>query len=173
MKTALLSFTFALSVWIAATPCYASPSAKLADFTDDLGKKFPDVATITTGELAAFRPQPVLLDVRTAKEFAVSRLPGATHGGTDPVNRIETAGNNPGDLIVVYCSVGYRSAVVAGELEAAGFSNIRNLEGSIFAWANEGRALENDSGPTDKVHPFNFWWGRYLDSARHASRPEE
>ena len=43
--------------------------------------------------------------------------------------------------IVTYCSVGYRSGKMAERLQAAGYTNVRNLEGSIFKWANEHRPL--------------------------------
>ena len=52
--------------------------------------------------------------------------------------------------IVVYCSVGYRSARVARWLGRQGFTNVRNLDGSLFAWANEGRPMEADGRPVQR-----------------------
>ena len=103
-----------------------------------IAKEFPNVKSIGTAELAKMERKPVLLDVRTAAEFDVSRIAGAQRVDPDAA-----AVALPKDTqIVTYCSVGYRSAKFAQRLKAAGFTNVRNLEGSIFQWANEGRALE-------------------------------
>ncbi|MEO7317900.1 MAG: rhodanese-like domain-containing protein [Chthoniobacteraceae bacterium] len=129
-----------------------------------IAKEFPDVKSISTAELAkrlaAKGDKPVLLDVRTAAEFDVSRLAGAQRVEPDAA----TVALPKDAVIVTYCSVGYRSAKFAQRLQAAGFTNVRNLDGSIFQWANEGRPTE----PSAKVHPFNKKWGALLDSARRA-----
>jgi len=122
--------------------------------------RFAGVPSITTAELAAWmgdlsRARPVLLDARQVEEFAVSHLPGAVR--VDPRGRglegVEGAG--PGDPVVVYCSAGYRSAAVARRLIKSGAQPVWNLEGSIFAWANEGRPLEAGGMPAGVVHSFN------------------
>ncbi len=143
-------------LFVAATLHANTASDRLAEYSASLSEKFPDVPTITTAELAALAPPPVLLDARSAKEFAVSHIPNSLRFTGTP----DLARDQP---IAVYCSVGYRSALVVRKLQAAGFTNVRNLEGSIFAWANEGRPLVHAIGPATGVHPFNFLWGRYLD----------
>lgn len=136
----------------------------------EIRHKFPDVPCLTTAELAQWladkrRTQPLLLDVRTAPEFEVSHLAGAIRiePGSDPK---QLPNDKP---IVTYCSVGYRSAAMAKQLRAQGFKNVQNLQGSIFAWANENRPLVRDGKTTDKVHPYNAFWGRLLDKAHRAS----
>lgn len=124
-----------------------------------IAKEFPNVKSISTAELAKAEPKPVLLDVRTAAEFAVSRIAGARR--VDP--EAATVALPKDTPIVTYCSVGYRSAKLAQRLQDAGFTNVRNLDGSIFQWANEGRAV----GPGTKVHPYDKKWGALLDAARH------
>jgi rhodanese-related sulfurtransferase len=47
---------------------------------------------------------------------------------------------DPAVPIVVYCAGGMRSAKAARVLIAAGHGDVRNLEGGIFAWANDGPA---------------------------------
>lgn len=130
-------------------------------------KRFPEVRQLPTRELAVWladtnRPQPILLDVRQAEEFAVSHLGGARR--IDPDEKFAalkalTATNQP---VVVYCSVGYRSSELAQRLLKAGVTNVFNLEGSIFQWANEGRPLAGTNGPAAKVHPYNERWGALL-----------
>lgn len=129
---------------------------------------FPDVPQLSTEELAreltsGGENPPVLFDVRAPEEYAVSHLPGA-HSIPDldaALAWIESHGD--GEPIVVYCSVGYRSSALATELRNRGHSDVRNLEGSIFLWANEGRPLECAAEPTQEVHPFDREWGKLLN----------
>lgn len=139
-----------------------------------LRHKFPKVEWITTSELADWladksRPAPVLLDVRTSDEWNVSHLPGARH--VEPSASVEsaTAGVAKETPIVMYCAVGYRSGEMAERLRASGFTNVRNLEGSIFQWANEHRPLVRGDEHVSQVHPYNTFWGRLLsDDVRAA-----
>lgn len=144
-----------------------------------VGRDFPDVETVSTDALAAWladstRPAPLLLDAREPNEYAVSHLPGAVH--VDPnadasalSDRFAVA--DPSRPVVVYCSVGYRSARLAGELEKAGFEHVQNLGGSIFRWANEGRPVvrevDGETVPAQKVHPYDATWSRLLDARFH------
>lgn len=129
--------------------------------------KFRDERWITTQQLADWladkkRPAPVLLDVRTPAEWKVSHLPGARPvdpGASAKTAAGETAKDAP---IVTYCAVGYRSGKMAQRLRAAGFTQVQNLEGSIFQWANEHRPLQHDGKPVTQVHPNNAFWGRLL-----------
>ena len=138
-----------------------------------IAKEFPSVKRVSTTELAKeldLRERPVLLDVRTAAEFEISHLSGAQH--VDPeaaASEVKLAKDAP---IVTYCSVGYRSARFAERLEKAGFRSVRNLEGSIFQWANEGRPLVNARGPATTVHPYDRKWGTLLDELRRAKVPD-
>lgn len=136
-----------------------------------IAKEFPQVQRLTTSELAAWladsrREQPVLLDVRAAEEFAVSHLPRARRIDPDTTARqIEFAKDTP---IVTYCSVGYRSAALAERLRQAGYSRVRNLDGSIFQWANEDRPLVRDRKAATLVHPYSAFWGGLLKKERRA-----
>jgi len=160
-------FSVGLGVFLAgcAGIAHASDNAvgRLASYSAKLREKFPEVAVISTTDLAAMNPQPALLDVRSSEEFEVSRIAGAVRAEDDPVAQLQRLGIRSDQPIVVYCSVGYRSAKAAEKLAKAGFTNVRNLNGSLFAWANENRPLVNDAGPTKTAHPYNRWWGRYLE----------
>ena len=107
-----------------------------------------------------------LIDVRAPAEYAVSHLPGAAH--EQDVDRIaKRAGAAADQTVVVYCSVGYRSAAVAKELRERGHDNIFNLRGSIFAWANRDLPVIRPDGPTEEVHPYDAHWGQLLDHSYH------
>jgi rhodanese-related sulfurtransferase len=143
-----------------------------------LRARFPEVQWITTNELAAWladerRRPPALLDVRTADEWAVSHLPGARR--IDPASEPEAllrhvAKDQP---IVTYCAIGYRSADMAIKLKKAGFGDVRNLEGSIFQWANEHRPLVQDGRRVTTIHPYDGLWAHFvLPEARAAFPPQ-
>ena len=128
-------------------------------------RDFPGIRRTDPKEVAAWlddksRPQPVLFDVRTKPEYEVSHLPGARR--IDPeaaASAIDLPKDQP---IVTYCSVGYRSGALAKKLQEAGFTQVENMAGSIFEWANQGRPLEHEGKPAHKVHPYNATWGKLL-----------
>jgi hypothetical protein len=44
-------------------------------------------------------------------------------------------------------------------------SELCNLEGSIFKWANEGKKLVDcNNKKTPNCHPYNYLWGKLLES---------
>ncbi len=134
---------------------------------------YPGVEQISTGELTEqmARGAPVvLLDVREVEEFAVSRIKGSQR--VDPGIWRSTFMSRFGDklrgkIVVFYCAVGVRSSKLAARVQAAlkekGVSKVYNLDGGIFEWHNDARALVNAAGPTDFVHPFNKYWGELVD----------
>lgn len=130
-----------------------------------------DVPTINTATLAIKlrgKKPPILLDVRTAAEFAAGHLPNAIHVEPDADPVAAVADLPKGRLIVTYCSVGWRSAKHAVKLQAAGWP-VRNLVGSAFRWVNEGRLLQDvKGGEVTVVHPFNEVWGYLVEPARRA-----
>lgn len=140
--------------------------------------KFPDVPQITTREFAqaltqATQTQPIILDARSETEYSVSHLATARRFGESSDLAIAPALKDvsKNTAIVVYCSVGYRSARVTQQLIKAGFQDVSNLEGGLFQWTNEGqaakvicpRALGHAGEITQKVHPYNTVWGMLLD----------
>tara|TARA_R110002094_G_scaffold56909_1_gene68013 strand:+ start:5009 stop:5479 length:471 start_codon:yes stop_codon:yes gene_type:complete len=128
----------------------------------EIQKKFPEIERITINELnAKDHANIILIDVRKKEEFMVSHIAGAINL-TDPFDIAEIASESEKD-VVVYCSVGYRSAAVVHELKNLGISNAVNLEGSIFAWSNAGLPLVNKAGHTRDVHPYDEYWGQLLD----------
>ena len=144
-------------------------------------RDFPDVQAVSADTLAAWladstREAPLLLDAREPAEYAVSHLPGALR--VDPnadaarlADRFSMI--DPSRPVVVYCSVGYRSARLAEQLAAAGFEHVQNLDGSIFRWANEGRPVVREGAPVEAVHPYDATWGKLLDPALRKAGVEE
>ncbi|MGV0024815.1 rhodanese-like domain-containing protein [Phormidesmis priestleyi] len=126
--------------------------------------QFPKVRHISVDELTNWLEsdeKPHLLDARTEAEYDVSHLKNAqridpdTHDFSDLKVPLETP-------IVVYCSVGYRSSQVVDRLQQAGFTQVMNLEGSIFQWANEGKPVYSQGQLVRRVHPYSPAWGYLL-----------
>ena len=84
----------------------------------------------------------VVLDVRTAAEFAEGHIQGAIlidQGQSDFVEKAKAA--LPIDKkIAIYCRSGRRSANAAGRLAAEGYQCV-NLKGGIIAWKEAGKAV--------------------------------
>ena len=87
----------------------------------------------------------VILDVRTAAEFAEGHLQGAIlidQGQSDFVEKAKAT--LPIDKnIAIYCRSGRRSANAAGRLADVGYKCV-NLKGGIIAWKEAGKSVTKD-----------------------------
>lgn len=120
------------------------------------------VPVISPADAHEQRDSVVFLDSREYEEYTVSHIPSAVHVGYDDfdINEIKYHKNQP---IVVYCSVGYRSEKIAERLIKAGYTDVRNMYGSLFEWANCGLPVINAQGmPTDTIHTYNRRWSKWL-----------
>lgn len=141
-----------------------------------IASNYPDVPTISTDSLAErlstdTAPRPLLLDARSPEEYAVSHLRGARRVDPTAKRYTELDTLTAGTPLVVYCSVGYRSAGVAQALREQGFTNVANLKGSLFRWANEGRSVYRDGQRVAAVHPYDASWGTLLADSLHTYTP--
>lgn len=133
-------------------------------------EKYPQQRVVTTAELSALlaakstSPKPTLIDARSKQEFDDSQIIGAIHA--DSVSGAETAllesGVGHATPIVVYCSVGYRSAALVDALSRRGYTDVRNYEGSLFKWANSGLPVYQGTKKVSSVHPYDRSWGKLL-----------
>ncbi len=106
----------------------------------DVSCELPDqeVEEIEPAELArqlAATP-PRLLDVRTAEEWAITRLDGALH---IPIAELEQRVGelDPAESWVVYCKMGGRAARAVRLLAQRGFRRVVNLSGGLDRWGSE------------------------------------
>jgi len=135
---------------------------------------FPTVRSISTQvlqhRLRNPTVAPVVIDVRAPEEFAVSYLPTAIN--LTSVTEIAERFPDKQAEIVLYCSVGYRSAVLAEQMVGMGYTKVRNLHHSLFEWANNGYPMINSEGATRYVHPYNRRWGKLLRRDLHRTSAE-
>lgn len=120
------------------------------------------VPLLTVAE-ARQQPDLILLDTREKKEFEVSHLPHARWVGYDDFDLKRVADLPKTARILTYCSVGVRSEKVGEKLLAAGYTNVYNLNGSLFEWVNQGYPIVDNAGkPTTRVHAYSRVWGIWL-----------
>lgn len=147
--------------------------------------KFSKVWQLSTDTLALWlqdenvKPKILLLDVRDEEEVKISQIEHSVHVKPDTedlseiISKIKTMNFTK---VVAYCSLGYRSSMIAqklySHLQKQNFDvrqiEIYNLEGSIFKWANEGREgiVDNEGKPCKYVHPYNTIWSKFLDAGK-------
>lgn len=158
---------------------YHGGSLRMAAALVGIRFSFPQVKQLSTAQLSAWRADPgrappLLLDVREPAEFAVSHLVDARSVPWESESAWQTLLKEVPRTqpIVVYCSIGYRSAILARKLQRAGFIQVANLEGSIFKWASEGRSLIGpDARAATLVHPYDAEWSRLLAPDLRAPLP--
>jgi rhodanese-related sulfurtransferase len=85
----------------------------------------------------------VLVDVREDHEFAAGHVKGAVHLSKGIIERdIETRYPDKNTTLVCYCGGGFRSALVADNLQKMGYSNVISLDGGWRALKGSGIPLE-------------------------------
>ncbi len=113
----------------------------------------------------------LILDTRPFEEYNVSHIKGAIQ--VDPDISSEAFRANYGKTLqnktlVFYCSVGWRSTILAERLQVtaleSGAIGVRNMEGGLFGWHNDKRPLVNAYGATVDIHPYNDYWGRLIEN---------
>ncbi len=105
----------------------------------------PEAPSIAPSELEARRAAgnaPVVIDVRTAEEYAAGHIPGAVHIPFDEVaERIAEVDAPEG--VALYCMVGPRARKGEAALLAAGHPKVLHLEGGLAAWKAAGLPVES------------------------------
>lgn len=79
-------------------------------------------------------PTPALIDVREPWEFAIAHIDGAQLLPLDQIEAWAQTLDKTADYVVM-CHHGGRSAMACQVLQGLGFTNVRNLDGGIDAWA--------------------------------------
>lgn len=84
----------------------------------------------------------VLLDVRTAGEYAAGHIEGAINIDVEGMRfDSEIAKLDRTVTYAVYCHSGRRSGIAVSKMESAGFTSLFNLDGGIQAWQSAGLPL--------------------------------
>ncbi|MEZ4317791.1 MAG: rhodanese-like domain-containing protein [Myxococcota bacterium] len=136
----------------------AERQARIEKMYDDYRKlgfaKVPDVEPAALSTL----DHPVLVDVRPEEERKVSMIPGAITKEAFEADPEKYRGQT----IVPYCTIGARSGLYAKKLMNDGWE-VRNLKGSLLSWTYAGLPLEDENGPTHRVHTYGKRWALQAD----------
>ena len=109
-------------------------------------------------------PNLYILDAREKEEYDISHIKGAAWVGYNTFSK-KKINNIPKDaIVVIYCSIGYRSEKIGEKLKKEGYQKVYNLYGGIFEWSNKKYPLvDNQQTGTTKVHAYNKDWGRWVE----------
>jgi rhodanese-related sulfurtransferase len=78
---------------------------------------------------------PIILDVRTPREYQQGHVPGAVNLPYQQIGRRMAELEQIRDRqVVVYCEVGPRARVAQSMLEQAGFTDVQHLAGDMAGW---------------------------------------
>lgn len=96
-------------------------------------------ATISQQELLTLMATPasntIVLDVRTPSEFSQGHIKGAINISHDQINdNLSKIIGYKNQTVVVHCRSGRRAVSAESALRAAGFSDLRHLEGDMNGW---------------------------------------
>ncbi len=107
--------------------------------------QYNDAPNISATALHALRESgvaPVVIDVRTAEEYASGHIPGAVNIPFDQVaQRIAEVDAPHG--VALYCMVGPRARKGESALLGAGYEGVLHLEGGLAAWQAAGFPVES------------------------------
>lgn len=125
---------FCLLVSLFAAPVFGDPGSP------------PEAPSIAPSELDARRASgtgPVIIDVRTADEYAMGHITGAVNIPFDEVaDRIGEVDAPHG--VALYCMVGPRARKGEAALLGAGYTEVLHLEGGLAAWQEAGLPVEQE-----------------------------
>ena len=87
----------------------------------------------------------ILVDVREDNEWAKGHIPGAVHMGRGVIERdIEREIPDTATKLVLYCGGGFRSALVADNLQKMGYTNVESMDGGWRGWLAADFPTAND-----------------------------
>jgi rhodanese-related sulfurtransferase len=101
----------------------------------------PALSTLQATQLINSR-NAVIVDVRTAEEFATGSLPGARHVPVDKVDEKMRDVKKDKPLIVV-CATSSRASRAAAQLRAKGYGEVYVLAGGVTAWREAGLPIRS------------------------------
>ena len=99
----------------------------------ELVKRTERISPVNLAEKLRSEKAPVVIDVRTRKEWESRRIEGSTN---IPLNRLQDAiREHPlGGEVVVHCESGYRSSIAASLLEREKVEGVSELVGGMAGW---------------------------------------
>lgn len=126
-------------------------------------KKVPYIAVAELKSLQQ-KNKVVILDSRELDEFKVSHIEGAILVGYNHFRLSSLPDSiDKKTPIVVYCTLGVRSEVIANQLIENGYTDVKNLYGGISEWKNKDYiVIDSIQRMTENIHVYSKKWGKWL-----------
>lgn len=87
----------------------------------------------------------LLVDTREDNEWANGHLPGAVHMSRGIIERdIEAQVSDTNAKLILYCGGGFRSVLVAENLQKMGYTNVESMDGGWRGWVQAGLPTKKD-----------------------------
>ncbi|HXM93812.1 MAG TPA: rhodanese-like domain-containing protein [Candidatus Dormibacteraeota bacterium] len=87
----------------------------------------------------------VLIDVREDNEWTNGHVPGAVHLGKGIIERdVEQRVPDTNTKLILYCGGGFRSALVADNLQKMGYTDVESMDGGWKGWVDAGLPTSKD-----------------------------
>ncbi len=118
-------------------------------------KEFPEVQDVDPREAMQLSDtgKVVFIDVREPDEQSVSHLPGAITADSF----LENPEKYNDYIKIGYCTISYRSGILAQELNKKGIP-MYNLGGGLLAWVHDGGKVYKGTEETHRIHVYGQEW---------------
>ena len=112
-----------------------------------------EIVTLSVDEAKAAQSEGALLvDLRDVREVKrEGKISGSYHAPrgmlefwVDPASPYHHEALTSADNLVLYCNLGWRSALAAKTLQDMGFTNVSHIGGGMTAWKNEGGPVKGE-----------------------------
>ena len=114
-------------------------SAGFLKLVDDAKSRIQEIDIDAYKKMVAAQEPHVLVDTREDSEWAAGHVAGAIHLSKGIIERdIEAKVPDKSSKLVLYCGGGFRSALVADNLQKMGYTNAISLDGGWRALKDSG-----------------------------------
>ena len=137
MQATSLNLITAMLLFMSASATV--PSRTLAASSEDSSH----ITAANLNELINTGHTPVIVDVRSSREYQAGHVPGAIHlPFWLAFARADDIDASKDELVVVYCAHGPRAGIGKAALLLEGFTQVRYLQGHMTGWYKAGLPVE-------------------------------
>jgi len=129
--------------------CCLLGSSNLALADQENAAEAPDITPLELAALRKLGQAPVVIDVRTASEYAAGHIPDAVNIPFDEVAARISELEAPNG-VALYCMMGPRARRGEAALLKAGYESVRHLDGGLAAWKAADLPVESKPGSSPK-----------------------
>ena len=113
-----------------------------------LGERGADTPEVSTDDLAALLAsgRAAVLDVRSAREYAIAHIPGSVNVWEKEVDTVEARYPDRATTLVLYCNGPFcgKSRRTSAELVKRGYTNVRRYQLGLPVWRALGNTVQTD-----------------------------